>query len=639
MIKLKKLPYVLTAFFAASAMCAVTAVNTGVYDMSSSEDVVMYVMSYICAVLFGGLIAVKINLKEKIYRTVSWVIFSLAPFFCMTVSMTLTETWGYSIGIYLINLMFYVSVMGIIFALSRNMRLTSAITVLIAYLFNLASVAVNILRGVPFVPGDIIAIGTAAQVAGHYTFVLCGSMVTGTALAAFFIALAVKFSYKLKFRYRNVIIPSCGIAAALVFALSLSFADYSDMNFSDQHYANKTYGTAYSFYVNTRNLMLKKPEGYSEDEVKKFLEEDDVYTAENMPNIIAVMNESFADLSAEGEFETNKEYMPFFNSLSDNAVRGQLLVSPFGGYTCNTEFEFLTGLSMGLLPSGSTPYLQYVQKPYDFALPSHLSKLGYKTAAVHPYYGACWNRQKVYDMFGFDEFISIENLSDVLGESEWKYVRSYLSDETSYDAVMNCLEKKNDDERMFIFNVTVQNHGGYTYENCDIDKVTVNGREGFYKETEQYLSLIRESDRALGEFTERLKSYDEPTVVIFFGDHQPAVEQGFFEELYGKPLESLSYDELQKRYIVPFVIWANYDIESAQGVKTSPNYLSNLALDIAGIPKSRLGQLTSRISNQIPQINGMGYYDSYGKWHERNAEKPEIMRQYESIGYYMASGE
>ncbi len=639
MIKLEKLPYILTALFASAALCAVTAANTGAFDMSGAADVVMYVMSYVCSVLFGGLLAVKFNLKERIHKSVSFAIFALIPFFCMTISMVLTETWSYSIGIYLINLMFYISLMGIVFALSRSMRITSVITVFIAYLFNLASVAVNILRGTPFVPGDIIAIGTAAQVAGHYTFQLCGSIAAGTALTAVLITLPVKFSYKLKFRRRNIIIPAGGIAVALIFASALSLADYSDMNFSDQHYANKTYGTAYSFYVNAKNLMLKKPEGYSRDEVEKFFEEDDIRPVENLPNIIAVMNESFADLSAAGEFETNKEYMTFFDSLSDNAVKGELLVSPFGGYTCNTEFEFLTGLSMGLLPSGSTPYLQYVKKPYDFALPSYLSKLGYKTAAVHPYYGACWNRRNVYDMFGFDEFISIENLGDFLNESDWKYIRGYLSDETSYAAVMNRLEQKNDDERMFIFNVTVQNHGGYTYENCDVDKVTVSGEEGVYKETEQYLSLIRESDRALGEFIERLKSYDEPTLVVFFGDHQPAVEQGFFEELYGKPLESLSSGELRKRYAIPFVIWANYDIGSEQGVKTSPNYLSNLALDIAGIPKSRLGQLTSQISAQIPQINAMGYYDANGEWHERNSEKPEIMKQYENIEYYAASGE
>ena len=106
-----------------------------------------------------------------------------------------------------------------------------------------------------------------------------------------------------------------------------------------------------------------------------------------MPNIIAIMNESFSDLNVVGDLQTSEDYMPFIRSMTKNTIKGQLMVSPFGGYTCNTEFEFLTGLSMGVLPRGSVPYLQYVAKQYPFSLPSHLDELGYMSVAVHPYLG------------------------------------------------------------------------------------------------------------------------------------------------------------------------------------------------------------------------------------------------------------
>ena len=120
------------------------------------------------------------------------------------------------------------------------------------------------------------------------------------------------------------------------------------------------------------------------------------------------------------------------------------------------------------------------------------------------------------------------------------------------------------------------------------------------------MSLIKESDKAFEELVRYLKNYDEPTIVVMFGDHQPAVEQEFYEELYGKSLSKLSTEELQQRYKIPFVIWANYDIESQDDLKTSPNYLSDLLLDTANVPKNEIENFTSEVRNDVPQINANG---------------------------------
>ena len=135
-----------------------------------------------------------------------------------------------------------------------------------------------------------------------------------------------------------------------------------------------------------------------------------------------------------------------------------------------------------------------------------------------------------------------------------------------------------------------------------------------------------------------MKRYDERTVVLMFGDHQPAVEQEFFEELYGKPLSKLSLEELQQRYKIPFVIWANYDIESKSNVQTSPNFLSNLILDAAGVPKNEVGEFTEEISKEISQINGMGHYNAGGVWYENDVKLSEPLRKYETVQYYLLTG-
>ena len=184
----------------------------------------------------------------------------------------------------------------------------------------------------------------------------------------------------------------------------------------------------------------------------------------------------------------------------------------------------------------------------------------------------------------------------------------------------------------------MQNHGGYTYDGAEFPTITISDMQGRYKETEQYLSLIRESDEAFKELINYLKRYDERTVVLMFGDHQPAVEQEFFEELYGKPLSKLSLEELQQRYKIPFVIWANYDIESKSNVQTSPNFLSNLILDTAGVPKNEVGEFTEEISKEISQINGMGHYNAGGVWYENDVKLSEPLRKYEAVQYYLLTG-
>ena len=562
MISFGKWPRILFASVLAMALWTFISVNTNIFSVDGKFDGFMYFASYILVIGVWALVAVKINVSDKFYKAISIFIFALTPFFCMQVAMILSGAAEYSFGIYFVNIMFYVAIMAIIFAITRSMKWTAIVTNLVAYLFNLSSFVVNILRGTPLIPSDFLAIGTAAQVAENYTFQLRYPIVVATVIVVLVITLIAKFSFKPQFKNKNLIFSLSGGAVALAFIITMSCIDFtnSSMDVYDQYHANNTHGSLYSFYINVRKMMLSKPKGYKEEDAQALLsnadsEEQTTVDKEEMPNIIAIMNESFADLNVVGDLQTSEDYMPFIHSMTKNTIKGQLLVSPFGGYTCNTEFEFLTGLSMGVLPRGSVPYLQYVSKQYPFSLPSHLDELGYKSVAVHPYLGRCWNRQKIYELMGFDEFISLDN--------------------------------------------------------------------------------IKESDKAFEELVRYLKNYDEPTIVVMFGDHQPAVEQEFYEELYGKSLSKLSTEELQQRYKIPFVIWANYDIESQDDLKTSPNYLSDLLLDTANVPKNEIENFTSEVRNDVPQINAMGHYDSDGNWVSRDEDTSNALDKYEAVEYYM----
>ena len=143
--------------------------------------------------------------------------------------------------------------------------------------------------------------------------------------------------------------------------------------------------------------------------------------------------------------------------------------------------------------------------------------------------------------------------------------------------MLKFLYEKEDWEREFIFNITMQNHGGYEYEDFPAE-VRLKNMKGKYPKTEQYLTCIKYSDMSLELLINQLKNFKEPVIVVMFGDHQPSVEEEFYEELYGADLDDLTNEELSRRYITPFMIWANYDIKEATGVKTSPSFLSNLIM-------------------------------------------------------------
>ncbi len=578
------------------------------------------------------------GLPKWLYTAVCAVITAAVPFIIMQIAMFLSGDIEYSMSIYMVNLLLYTAPLLIMYTFTASFPVSATVAVILGLLFNMASYVLGNFRGTPFIPTDILAINTAANVASNYKFTFEWQPVSAILLAAFAIGAVWAFPLKIKFKKSRIFCRLAGAAAFIVLAVSFYAVDYMnvDIDVFDQTHATHTHGTAYNFFINARKMQIHKPGGYDESAVLADLDKLDENTdyKGKKPNIIVIMNESYSDLTVINDFDTNISYNKFFKSLDKNTIRGELLVSPFGGYTCNTEFEFLSGLSMGLLPSGVAPYLQYINKECPYFLPAYMNSLGYKTVALHPYYANGWNRETVYPLMGFDEFISIENMGDYQDENTFETVRSYYSDNTSYSAVIEQFERKGN-KPLFMFNVTMQNHGGYTYSDSRLESVKITGMKGEYPNTENYLSLLKKSDDALEILIDYFKRCEEPTIVVFFGDHQPAIESEFYEELYDSPLEELSDEELLNRYKVPFFIWANYDIDSKTDVETSVNYLSGLVLDTAGLPRNKINLFLDDINSEIPRINASGHYDANGNWNDNDPDTSDTLRDYNYIEYFM----
>lgn len=450
-------------------------------------------------------------------------------------------------------------------------------------------------RSLPLVPWDIFSIGTAASVADNYNFVPEGRVVAVVLAFAAVLWLEgfCKWDFKrLKWQF--------GVLGALLLTVGLtSFAGIlQNEDFQNRHRMyNKLFTPVYMWQSNGFVLTMvmempfmaiEKPAGYDRQKARQILEENEPIENESKenqtmgkkPNIIVVMDEAFSDLGVLGEFEPSEDYMPYFHSIfygEKNTVTGYLHVSVCGGNTANTEFEFLTGNTMAFLPQGSIPYQQYIHSEIP-ALPAYLQSLGYETYAMHPYYASGWDRDSVYPLLGFSHMVFLD------GFRNRTYVRQYVSDQSCVDKIKDAYEKKEAGKPLFLFQVTMQNHGSYAdvYDNFT-PHITVKGAESY--SLSSYLSLLQKTDDSLMDLISYFSKEKEPAVIVFFGDHQPndVVAEPILR-LNGKSCRTLSEEDTYLRYQVPYLIWTNYDMETENNLDMSANYLAGKVLEAAGLP-------------------------------------------------------
>ena len=341
------------------------------------------------------------------------------------------------------------------------------------------------------------------------------------------------------------------------------------------------------------------------------------------------MSESYADLSVVGNFTTNATVTPFFDSLTENTIKGHALSSVYGAKTPNSEWEYLTGNSMAFLPDGSVVYQQYIDDRPS-SLVSTLSNDGYTCVAMHPYYETGWSRNEIYPTMGFDEMHFIDDFDQT------NILRDYITDQELFDKIIDRYESKSADENLFILGVTMQNHGGYaeSYDNFNEEIYKIGYS---YTDGNQYLSLLHESDKALRNLISYFESVDEPVEIVFFGDHQPGLNSKFIELLNGKGLSGLTEDELENLYTVPFFIWTNYDTTEETVDITSLNFLSTMTLETAGLSLPPYNQFLSDLQEEIPAINSRGYYSKraggFVHLNEATGEEAEWINKYQILQY------
>lgn len=512
----------------------------------------------------------------------------------------------------------------------------TGLTCLISHIVLLSLAGINyfvyLFRGNEFIFSDLKSIQTGLSVAGNYEFALDERAGYVILLSTLYIAFIRKLHVSFQKR-----IPMSIVCISLAVLCCAYIGKHTQGVVTETWEQKGSYRNGYilNFVLSIRDCFIAQPDGYSKEAVKEledqYSKETDTVAGETekKPTIIVVMSESYADLSVVGNFSTNIDLTPFYDSLEENTIKGHALSSVFGAKTPNSEWEFLTGNSMAFLPSGSVVYQQYISDT-PTSIVSNLKNIGYTCVAMHPYYETGWSRNVVYPTMGFDETHFIDDFDQT------KLLRKYITDQELYENIVARYESKKANEDLFIMSISMQNHGGYTekYPNFN-EQIRTLGAS--YSDANQYLSLLHESDKALEYLISYFQSVDDPVEIVFFGDHQPSLNTNFYKGLNGKGLSGLTEDELENLYTVPFFIWTNYETETEEVPITSLNYLSTMALERAGIALPSYNQFLADMQQTIPAINSRGYYSvssgCFKHLEEATGEEAEWIDRYQILQY------
>lgn len=593
------------------------------------------------AVILGILILFFAFVKIK-YNKVSASIFKLLV--CITIPLLATYLTEFCFGnvfgdlkknIIIMNYACYAVVLVVFWAITGRVKGGCIGTILFFCVFAILNRFIMKFRGTPIVPWDIYSWKTAASVSENYVYSVSVEMLITALVSILGIQFVFQFP-KVKIGWIRYSIVLIAVSVGLIYGYT-SIIEKGKLeklgvkrNLWSQEAAIQNNGVFLNFVNNTKDFRVSKLNGYNR------LEEEEIFAKyeqpvltetqkKNRPTIIAIMNESFCDVmehAEKGTMKVNQNPLPFTSQWKENLIRGNMLVSVYGGGTATTEFEFLTGQSQNLYPTGSVVYQQFIHEETP-SLASVLKQFGYQTKVLHPFQADGWNRPKVYSMFGFDEFLSIDDLK------YYEKMRYFCSDKADYDNVIDLYENRGEDP-LFVFNITMQNHGGYV-GNTNNFTHTIKEKKIKEDSLDEYLSLLYESDQALKYLVEYFEKQEDPVVLCFFGDHWPGLKKKIYDQMF----DGIGgFERTVKQRTVPFYIWTNYDIKEREIEWTSPNFLSGLLLETANLPLDPWNQYLKEIQQELCAVSTTGYVDKKGEIHQAKEENEWVLKLKKAQYYY-----
>lgn len=559
--------------------------------------------------------------KYKIHKKLFFLIFIFILTFLMDVMLRgeVSDSWNY-VNEYFPRFLFNVSIILLTFTpcflFKKRYFYISLITTIWLILSIANSIILN-LRGTPLTGGDLKMMKSGLSIATQYLTnfnILCICLL----LIVILVSLVIIYikSPKSNVKYK-IVIPSI-LIYGLAFYQILNFVldkGIVTTNFFDVRARYMDYGFSYSFLNSIVNNGVKEPSSYSKSSIENLeyvLETTDSITtstsvmdaksSENQtnvePNIIMIQLESFIDPLWIETIDFSEDPIPNFRNIFNNYTSGLLTIPGLGGGTANSEFEVITGFSSSLFGAGEFPFNTLLSSDTSPSLAYYLKNLGYSSHALHNNDATFYSRYIAYKNLGFNTFTPMECMPN-MNRTPMGWAKDYY---LTYE-----IEKllTNTDTSDLIFAISVQGHGSYPNSPLEdsVIKVSSNEQISNLNSIEYYVNQLYEIDKFIGEFIDMINSLNEPSIVVFYGDHHPAIDV---------KAEDFITNSL---YTTPYAIWNNIGLEK-ESINLKAYELSSYILKTLNFPQTILTTLhNSTIDEDLKEeyLHLIQYDSLYGK--------------------------
>ena len=405
----------------------------------------------------------------------------------------------------------------------------------------------------------------------------------------------------------------CGVLYTFVTNIAIDKRVVSTY-FGNIAFAYEDYGLPYCFSASLFNTGISEPNGYTKKAMAKIDKDGELNqtatsrSSDELPNIIVVQLESYFDVANAEFFTTSEDACPNLHNLYQNYSNGYFKVPSVGAGTANTEFEVLTGMNLRYFGPGEYPYKTYSKKHPTESAATALASLGYGTHALHDNTGNFYSRANEFNNMGFDTFTSKEFMN-VLQTTE----NGWAKDEILTHHIMEAMDTTKQED--FVFTVSVQGHGNYPETQViENPKIKVEGieDEALKNKWEYYVNQVYEMDQFVGDLIKAVEERNEPSVVVFYGDHLPTM--------------GLKAEDLKSRYLynTNYVIWDNIGLQKHD--KNIPAYqlMSEVLnrLDIHSGTVFNYHQQRKGTKNYLSDLELLQYDILYGKQYVYNGKAP-----------------
>ena len=478
-------------------------------------------------------------------------------------------------------------------------------------------------RMTPFTVKDLSNLNDGLTIVTNYlsNYEIIGAIAAGLIAVGLLVLLFIKGPKKkdgVK-RKRNLVAVLLVIAFTFLSSSFVIRAGIVQTFFGNLAYAYRDYGVVYCFVNTWLNTGISKPDGYSKEEIlsifdKKELGDDNAMLLtqkdedEEHPNILFLQLESFIDPMTIQSITLSQDPCPNFRRLMQTYSSGELTVPACGAGTANVEFEVLTGLSVKFFGPGEYPYKAVLKEKTGESLAYDLDSLGYTSHAIHNHRAVFYNRNSVFANMGFDTFTSVEYMKNVE-----KTPKNWAKDDVLTECITDALDST--DGRDMIYTISVQGHGKYPPEQVlqnPVIEVTAAPSEELKWKYEYYVNQIYEMDQFIKELTDTLAKREEPTVLVMYGDHIPALD--------------MTEDDLESGnlYGTQYLIWNNIglkkDDENLHAYQLAAHVMEMLDMQVGTIFTYQQNHKNSE--TYLADLKALGYDMLYGKYYIYGGTNP-----------------